>query len=639
MCLVGRGGRTLRRVVQELRRWFSTRLEQLPVEPPEWACDAERAEEFKLLIYEFCDSQRGGDISVPVPKVPFRAWARDAFWDQIALSRLRFQGGKRTYLVCRSSGGCRRGRFDRPAGPRALVLHPPERRTGMGMGGDEEGGYDAIHASRQASYRDNADGIFEPGLRVRLDALAAAGVDESELRRVRRGYEMALKYWPAQYHGRHYGGALDHPDKLQAEHQRMVDRHYVEGPLHYVPWVVQSLGGVWKADKDKWRTIVDATSSGVNPACVPLTCRYDTLAEAVGGMTPGCKLSAFDAFDLTDAFLNWPDSQMHSDLMGYADTKGEYYRYRYLGFGAAQSPAIQQHWAGILKEILNREGLRYCSGAAADYSTFKVVLAYVDDFMMAHTGAAAADPALARAQFDSCMRVLADLGLEEKVSKRSLPSTRLEVLGFVVDSVAQTVTVSADRCAKLIAEIDAFLEEGKQQTDVGRRDLAGLIGRLQWVAQVTDGGQLHLRRAYRARDAFVGDVGDTARARWGRGVRVERTTGLCLDLEWWRHELGQLAGRRLYLTNLAVVNGFWRGEIAEGDEQLDAAGGAAGEDVVVATTDASGYAGGAWTGLERAAWRFEDAIRAPNLSSNYRELLTAVLTLERWGASGRADAC
>ena len=194
------------------------------------------------------------------------------------------------------------------------------------------------------------------------------------------------------------------------------------------------------------------------------------------------------------------------------------------------------------------------------------------------------------------------------------------------------MTVSADRCAKLIAEIDAFLEEGKQQTDVGRRDLAGLIGRLQWVAQVTDGGQLHLRRAYRARDAFVGDVGDTARARWGRGVRVERTTGLCLDLEWWRHELGQLAGRRLYLTNLAVVNGFWRGEIAEGDEQLDAAGGAAGEDVVGATTDASGYAGGAWTRLERAAWRFEDAIRAPNLSSNYRELLTAVLTLERWGA-------
>ena len=100
------------------------------------------------------------------------------------------------------------------------------------------------------------------------------------------------------------------------------------------------------------------------------------LADAVGGMTPRCLISAFD---LTDAFLNWPYDQAHSDLMGYADTKAEYFRYRYLGFGASQSPSIQQRWALITKGILNREGLRYCTGAAADYSTFKVVLAYVDD--------------------------------------------------------------------------------------------------------------------------------------------------------------------------------------------------------------------------------------------------------------------
>ena len=84
----------------------------------------------------------------------------------------------------------------------------------MGMGGDSEPGYDEAHAARQASFRDNAEGIFEPGLRVHLDALAAAGVDPAELRRVRRGYEMALKWWPGQYHGRHYGGALEYPDKL-----------------------------------------------------------------------------------------------------------------------------------------------------------------------------------------------------------------------------------------------------------------------------------------------------------------------------------------------------------------------------------------------------------------------------------------
>ena len=85
----------------------------------------------------------------------------------------------------------------------------------------------------------------------------------------------------------------------------------------------------------------------------------------------------------------------------------------------------------------------------------------------------------------------------------------------------------------------------------------------------------------------------------------------------------------MYLSNMAVANGFWRGIITESDEQLDAAGGVTSEDVAVVTTDASGYAGGAWVELKPAAWQFEKALKAPNKSSNYRELLTATLALER----------
>ena len=51
----------------------------------------------------------------------------------------------------------------------------------------------------------------------------------------------------------------------------------------------------------------------------------------------------------------------------------------------------------------------------------------------------------------------------------------------------------------------------------------------------------------------------------------------------------------------------------------------------VITTDASGYAGGAWWMERRAAWRFEAAFAAPNCNSNYRELATAILALEEWG--------
>lgn len=629
----GAGGRALRRVAAELRNWYDRRGEGLPEETPEYADEADRAEDFKALIYQFTDPARGGDISVPCPKVPFRFFARDSFWDQIALSRLRFQGRKRTYVVCK--GAQRRSKPDAcEIARRVLVLHPPTHAAAGARGGADAGGYDASHAGRQASYNDDANGVYAPGLRVHLQKLAEAGVDENELRRVRRGYELALKYWPEQYHGRHYGGAAEHPDKLQAEHERMLGRHFVEGPLHYTPWVVQSLGGVWHEEKDKWRTIVDATSSGVNPASVPLSCEYDTLDDAIKGMEPGCLMSAFD---LTDAFLNWPYEQSHCELMGYADTKNDFFRYRFLGFGGAQSPAVQQRWARVIKDILNRVGLRHCQGAAADYSTFQCVMAYMDDFAMSHTGEAARRPELAREQFDSCMKVLAELGLEDKVTKRSPPATTLEILGFHVDTIAQTVSVTQRRCERLCAEIDALRSD--QTADIGRRDLAALVGKLQWVAQIAEGGQLHLRRAYRARDAFVDtkDADRPVRERWGRGVRVWRTDGLRRDLHWWREQLPLLQGRPVYLSNRTVPNGFWRGRLAEDDAFLAATDGVSNEDVEVITTDASGYAGGAWWRRERAAWHFEQELRAPNLSSNYRELLTAVLAIERWGAALRGS--
>jgi hypothetical protein len=677
--LRGAGGRLVRRVAAELRNWYASRREQLPEEMPESADESATAGDFKLAIHEFCDPVGGGDISCPCPKVKFRSWARNAFWDQISLSRLRFQGAKATYAVCRASSRQRRRRaqercsspplsspqaggdvhrpgefgsdFDfrnphpgletQPTAPRtpspnspvpivgyveakgrrALVLHPPPRAGGEIL----ESGYDESHARRQATFSDNADGIYERGLRVHVAELAAAGVPLAEIDNVRRGYDLVLREWPAQYHGRHYGGALDYPEKLQAEHERMLDKGYVEGPLLYVPWIVQSLGGVWKADKGKWRTIVDATSSGVNPACVPLSCEYDTLAGAISKMAPNCLLSSFD---LTDAFLNWAYSQDHSDLMGYRDTNGDYFRYRFMGFGCAQSPAVQQSWAVRLKNILNNIGLKYCSGAAADYSTFECAMAYMDDFACVHRGTS---PEIAAEQYASVLRVLSDLGFEDKASKRSLPATSLDILGFTVDTVAQTVTVSAARCDRLVGEIDEFL--APSGTDANRRELASIVGKLQWVAQIVHGGQLHLRRAYRARDAFVdpGVADAPVRQRWGRGVRVERTDGLLADLAWWKQELPRLRGQSIYLCNLTVANGFWRGEISENDAVLDAAGGAPSEDVAVITTDASGYGGGAWWLLEREAWHFEQSLRAPLKSSNFRELLTAVLSLERWG--------
>ncbi len=147
-------------------------------------------------------------------------------------------------------------------------------------------------------------------------------------------------------------------------------------------------------------------------------------------------------------------------------------------------------------------------------------MAYMDDFCCVHHGLTQEE---SYEQYASVLRVLEDLGLEDKASKRQPPALRLEILGFLVDTVGQTVTVTSARCERLMAEIDAFLADSG--ADVGRRDLASLVGQLQWVAQIAQGGQLHLRQCYRARDDFGTEVGPSMREQWGRGVRVRRTAG------------------------------------------------------------------------------------------------------------------
>ena len=80
-------------------------------------------------------------------------------------------------------------------------------------------------------------------------------------------------------------------------------------------------------------------------------------------------------------------------MWGYM-VKGSYFRYRYMAFGGCQSPSVQQRWARILKGIINKHGLMFCKGRAADYDTFRRTGAYVDDFAMQH----AAHLSLAEAQ-------------------------------------------------------------------------------------------------------------------------------------------------------------------------------------------------------------------------------------------------
>ena len=506
-----------------------------------------------------------------------------------------------------------------------LTLHVPPRGEA----------YDHSHASRQASYRDVGAHYRGPsgttGLRVNCERLLEFGAPADEVARVRSGYEVALHSEPPRYHGRNYGDALTFPEKVTEETKRMLESGFVEGPLLYTPHIVQSLGGVWKPEKQKWRTIVNGTGSGVNPCSLNLSTQYDLLESVIEPLVPGARMSLFD---LTDAFLNWPYTEEHSELWGFMDPGShEYFRYRYMAFGGRQSPSVQQRWARILKGIVNQHGLRYCKpgSRAASYDGFACSGAFVDDFFLQH------NPNLTKEesdeQFASVLQLLDHLGFAYKPSKNSWPATRACYLGFVIDTVRQSVGITTERASALDSDIENFCSTSPAGSPVGRRAAAQLIGKLQWVAQIIPQGQQFLQHSYRMRDAFRDSAtrGLPAKRQWSPTVMVSSSAAALSELQGWRARLSLLVETPIFLSNLTMPSGFWRGDLSESDQILDSQEGLSREHVHVITGDACGDACGGWFGHRRMAHFFTPPECAPVRSSNYRELKTVLLMLEEWG--------
>jgi len=612
--LTGARGDRFMRVANELHAYYepSARRTALPPLPPPFRHIAWGASDVKVSIYDYVESGCI-DICVPWPKMSgFNPLlSRLAFWNRISLARLRFKGDKRTYVRVRGK--------DKDEPP-VLTLHVPKRNEP----------FDMAHALAQASFQDEGE-IFVKGLRVQRERLRELGVPDADVDKLYSGYELALTQWPGRFHGRNYGGAVEHPDKLSAEIARMLEAGYIEGPLAYVPHVVQGMGGVWKEDKQKWRTIMDATSAGVNPCSAHLGAQYDMLEHVLAGLRPSQLMSGLD---LTDAFCNWPYTPTHSEFWGFRDQQsGDYYRYRFMAFGGCQSPSVQQHWARIIKGLINKFGLQHCEPRVAALPGFCCTGAYLDDFHLHHS--IDASPEDARQQFRSVLLLLDSLGLVYKPSKSIWPTTECEYVGFVIDSVRRTVGITETRAASLRQEISDFLEQHPAGQQVSRRGLARLTGKLQWVARVVAGGQHMLRGSYDSLQDFEDPTVAlrSVKSQWADKVLVRLSPRARAGMCAFEAALERLPGRPIFLENVEAANGFWEGFLPDSDDQLDADGveGVSTEDVEVLTGDASGKMGGGWWRSKRYAFAFPPEEQAPARSSNFRELRTAVEMIRHWG--------
>jgi hypothetical protein len=609
-CFQGAQGEMLRRCAAEIKKWFPRKgFSTHPPVSPKACLTAADWKHFLALKMPYV-------MHIPVPKM--MSWKCKAEWNAVSLKRLRFHGSKEHYLVLRDEDNQRR----------VLVLHVPPR----GMTEAQQ----QAHAERQATFHDNAQGVLEKGIRIKLNNWRHLDISDVQMTRLESGQELLLQYTPVQCEKKNYESSWEWSGMTRTELLRYRERGWIEGPLHYKPWLVMPLGAVFIPEKNKYRLVLDATASGLNPAMVKLWCRYDMVDDVLPQLKPDDWLSKLD---FGDAFFHWAVRQPDCDLQGLRcpDT-GEYYRFRFSYFGGSQAPAVQQNWTATIKALVNVHGLKYCEdGVMTDYDSFSMVGGFVDDCMCRHDSTLTKTQA--DSQFESVVKFLTeDLGIEVKRSKDVLPTVTADYTGVVIDTARQVAYIDEARRDKYRAKITDFLNQHKAGDKVNRRELSSIIGRLQWAAQVMPGSQLRLTRAYWCRDLLV-DKGlseKTTKQQWGKHVEVLLTDEAVEDLTWWADTLSSENATQLYLSRHPLSSGFWKGLVDEDDIFLDKHS-ITKEGINVFTTDASGYGGGGWWKHHRVHKVYTKSDGPLFRSSNWREMDMVKCSVERWGELWRGQ--
>ena len=361
-------------------------------------------------------------------------------WRRVDVQRRRFGGSRQWQVEVRESGGERR----------VLVLVDPP------PGQSEEQRRE--HARRQATYQDDSGNRFGPGWRLNGEALAERLRDPELVEGIRHGFKSKRVHAAPRYHGTNYGGAVEMQDLAEEQLQKERGR-FNEGPLLYVPWIVQPLNGIYYPAKNKFRLIWDARKSGLNDSIAPAPTWFDLLREVVRHHRPGDYMSGWD---MTDAFRLWPKDQVDCDELGMrSPATGEYDRARYAVFGARDSPAIQGAFGKELKAILTEDVAARCEGRAGRPGSFEVLGVWVDDGHQRHDGALTQGEA--DAQFRAVLDACSHYGVELAEKKHSWPSHRKEYTGVQIDTELMMAGVTAERSEKLrsrIADLEGSLVPG-----------------------------------------------------------------------------------------------------------------------------------------------------------------------------------
>lgn len=303
---------------------------------------------------------------------------------------------------------------------------------------------------------------------------------------------------PSQMHSRVTQVSVQESALIDAEVQKLLAKGVLEEAEHCEgEW----LSTVFLRPKKNGEFRMILNLKGLNSWVTYKHFKMDTLQTILQLMKPGCYMASVD---IKDAYYSVPTAVEHRKFLRFV-WRDKVLQYTCFPNGLACAP---RKFTKLLKPVfsmMRQEG--------------HTVAGYIDD-----TYLQGESPEKCKAAVDRTVVLLQSLGFHLHNDKSCFePKQTLTFLGFVLNSVSMTVTLTDEKATEIKAQCVAMMHKHK----IIIQELAALIGKLVAAFPAVEYGQLHYRHLERGKHkALVYSQGDYS-------GHVELDQDMCSELEWW----------------------------------------------------------------------------------------------------------
>lgn len=388
---------------------------------------------------------------------------------------------------------------------------------------------------------------------------------------------------------KNHRGAVEFPNDMEKYLVKELTKGAIIGPFHVNPFdhgiILSPLNTVPKKDSTERRIILDLSSAGGtgvnefidkdNYLGEPVSLTYPRVDDLVLLIKKKGSGSHLFKRDLARAYRQIPIDIGDTFLVGFA-WNGHIFFDIVLSMGLRSAAQICQRLTNAIAYIYSSLGFD--------------IINYLDDF------AGVESPELSAKAFLELQNVLASCGIEESEHKAVGPSTRMEFLGIICDSVKMTLEISIER----LTEIDLILLEWVGKEFASKREIQSLVGKLNFVGCCVRPGRVFISRILNWLRYIYQDV-----------KKSEVPELVKKDILWWKKFLPLYNG----VSMMLIEEWSKPDEIFSSDACMTGCGGMFKEHFFHV--------------------EFPDAIVNEQLHINALEMLTVVVCLKLWGTKLR----